>query len=298
VYQSVDLRYAGHGAIEKMASSLMAFLVSSAESEDAATRAVADNVIQMAAARVTHHEFWNLLMETAAAHPDSLGPMLLTLLDGSELFGHPMTMASAAKLTAALSMSLSPQEHASLERFARRAHNPFDPSAGPAQKVADMLLGQLDRDRIQDPASHARLAQLDSTGGPLVAPQALSTEDLFSRNLPDDGNGASDPTGDALQKALEQVTSDINDTRAPAPEEREAARHRLQASVPHLYDILMNDDPSTSASAKGKAFTALVMGAHTLTSDPAVIPDSKIGQIVLKILREGLPAKPSSTGNS
>jgi hypothetical protein len=298
VYQGQDLRYAGHGAIDKMTSSLMAFLVSSAESADARTQAVADQLIQMTAARVTHHEFWNHLLETAAAHPDSLGPMVLALLDGSELLGHPMTMAFAAQLTAALSGSLPPQEHGSLEQFIFRAHNPFNPGADDAQELADMLLGQLDRGRIQDPASRARLAELDAIGGPPAAPQPLSTDASFGRTFPNEGNSAPDTTRDAVQRALEQVSSDINGVRAAIPEGREAARHRLHASVPLLYDILMAGNGAAGVAAFGEAFAVLVLSAQILSADPDVIPDSEIGQMVLGILRAGLPAKPSSTGNS
>lgn len=93
IYQSQRLEYAGNGAINAMARAVITFLISSAESEGARDRAIADQLIQAAAAQVTSHQFWNLLLEAGATHPATLGPMLLPLLDGSDLLGHYTTMA-------------------------------------------------------------------------------------------------------------------------------------------------------------------------------------------------------------
>ena len=302
VYHGESLRYAGRGAINAMARAMITFLTSSAESEDAQVRAVASQLIQAAAAQITHHQFWNLLLEAGAAHPASLGPMLLPLLDGSDLLGHYTTVAFAAKLTAALSASLPTPEHAQLEQIILRARNPLDPAGGRGQELVDMLLGQLASDRVQDPVSRARLAELDAQGGPPAAPESPSAfadyDGVTDVSWSTDESGSPGTTGDALQQAAEQVSGDIAGAASGTPEDREAARQRLRASVPRLNDALMTSGRPPGVPAFEQAFTTLAHGAELLARDPDVLPDTDLGQIVLGILEAALPAEPSSGENS
>lgn len=302
VYHGESLRYTGHGAINTMARAMITFLTSSAESEDAQVRAVASQLIQAAAAQITHHQFWSLLLEAGAAHPASLGPMLLPLLDGSDLPGHYTTVAFAAKLTAALSASLPAPEHAQLEQIILRARNPLDPAGGRGQELVDMLLGQLVSDRVQDPAARARLAELDAQGGPPAAPESPSAfadyDGVIDISSSTDESGSPDTTGDALQQAAEQVSGDIAGAASGTPEDQEAARQRLRASVPRLNDALMTSGRPPGVPAFEQAFTTLAHGAELLARDPDVLPDTDLGQIVLGILEAALPAEPSSGENS
>jgi hypothetical protein len=298
VYHGESLRYAGHGAINAMARAVITFLISSAESEDAQARAVAGQLIQAVAAQITHHQFWNLLLEAGAAHPASLGLMLLPLLDGSDLLGHYTTMAFAAKLTAALSASLPAPQHEQLEQIILRARNLRDPAGERGQELVDMLLGQLVPDRVQTPVSHARLAELDAQGGPPAAPRPPSADGghdgVTDISWSTDEGGTPGMTGDALQQAAEQVSSDIAGVASGSPEDQEAARQRLHASIRRLRDALMTSGRPADVPAFGQAFTTLARGAELLAGDPDVLPDTNIGQVVIGILEAALPAEPPS----
>jgi hypothetical protein len=301
VYQSQSLEYAGNGAINAIARAVITFLISSAESDDARDRVIADQLIQTAAAQVTSHQFWSLLLEAGAAHPATLGPMLLQLLDGSDLLGHYTTMAFAAKLTAALSASLPDPEHAHLEQIILRARNPRDPENTNGQELIDMLLGQLDPDRVQDPVSRARLAALDAQGGPPAAPQPLPAAanygGVISASWNTDESGTPVTSSDPLQLAAEQVSSDVAGTASGTPEDQTIARQRLRASVPHLYGVLMSSDQPLDTPALEQVFTTLTYGAEILARDAEILPDTDLGQMVLGILEAALPAESPSREN-
>jgi len=301
VYQSQSLEHAGHDAINAMARAVITFLSSSAESDDARDRAIADQLVQAATAQVTSHQFWNLLLEAGAAHPATLGPMLLPLLDGSDLLGHYTTMAFAAKLTAALSASLPDPGHAQLEQIILRARNPRDPEGSPGQELIDMLLGQFDRDRVQDPASLARLAALDAQGGPPAAPQPLPADanygGVISASWSTDQSGMRAATGDPLQLAAEQVSSDIAGTASGTPEDQATARQQLRASVSHLYGVLRSSDQPLDTPALEQVFITMTHGAEILARDAEIFPDTDLGQLVLGILEAALPAEPPSREN-
>lgn len=300
VYHSQSMQYVGHGAIIAMARAIITFLTSAAESEDAPANATADQLIQYAAAQITHHQFWNLLLEAGAAHPASLGPMLLPLLDGSDLLGHYSTTAFAAKLTAALSASLQAPEHAQLERIILHARNPLDPAGQGWQGLVDILLGQLSPDRVQDPASRARLAELGARGGPPAAPQpssAAGDDGVFGFSWSTD-ESTPDTTGSAPQLAAEQVSGDIAGAGSGTLEDRKAARQRLLTSVPRLYDTLTTSDQPADTAVFEQAFTTLAHGAEFLAREPGVLPDTDIGQMVLGILEAALPAEEPSEEHS
>ena len=301
VYHGESLQYTGHGAINAMARAMITFLATAAESEAAQDRVIADRLIQDAAAKITHHQFWNLLLEAGGAHPASLGLMLLPLLDGSDLLGHYTTSAFAAKLAAALSASLPATEHARLEQIILRAGNPLDPAGKHTQELVDTLLGQLGPDRVQDPASRARLTELDAQGGSPAAPQTLSADGnfdgTFSFSWSTDESSTSDTTGNELQQAAEQVSGDIASAGSGTPEDREAARQRLHASVPRLYDILMTGGQASNPPAFEQAFNILANGAEFLARDPGVLPGTDIGQMILGILEAALPAEQASGEN-
>ena len=295
VYFGQSLQYAGHGAINTMARAMITFLTSSAESEDTQAHVTAAKLIQAAAAQVTHHQFWNLLLEAGSAHPASLGPMLLPLLDGSDLLGHYATTAFAAKLTAALSASLPAPEHVQLEQIILRAHNPRDPADEHGRELVDTLLGQLDPDRVQDPVARARLTELDAQGGPPAPPEPPSAgetyDGVFSFSWSTDEGGRPGMTGNALAQAAEQVNGDIAGAGSGTPEDQKAARQRLRVSVPRLYDTVMTGDQSPDAPTFEQAFATLANGAEFLALDPGVLPDTDIGQMVLAILEAALPAE-------
>lgn len=172
VYRSPSLEFAtGHRALNAMAKALANFLVSLAREQDPNAQARTGGLFQTAAARLTHNQIWCMLLEAGAANPDSLGPHFLPLLDGSDLFGHYTTSPYAAKLVAALSPVLSRPEHARLEQAILRARNPLDADGKRTHDLVDILLGQLDSSRVQNAAAQARLAELDSQGGPAPAPE-------------------------------------------------------------------------------------------------------------------------------
>jgi len=301
VYQSQSLEYAGNGAINAMARAVITFLISLAESDNASDRAIADRLIQAATAQVTSHQFWNLLLEAGAAHPATLGPRILPLLDGSDLLGHYTTMAFAAKLTAAISASLPDPGHAQLEQIILRARNPRDAESSHGQELIDMLLGQLDPGRVQDPASRARLAALDAHGGPPAAPQPLPAAEnyggVISASWSTDESVTPVTSGDPLQLAAERVSSDIAGAASGTPEDQAIARQRLRASVPNLYGVLMSSDQLLNTPTLEQVFTTLTHGAEILARDAEILPDTDLGQMVLGILKAALPAEPPSREN-
>lgn len=186
VYRSPSLEFtAGHGALNAMARALDTFLASLASKQDPPGHAAADHLMQVAASRLTNHQVWCMLLEAGTANPDSLGRHLLPLLDGSDLLGHYTTNPYVAKLAAALSPVLTPPQHARLEQAILRAHDPLDPDGNRTQNLTDSLLRQLDSNRVQNAAAQARLAELDSQGGPPPAPEppAASSSFPFTRDI-------------------------------------------------------------------------------------------------------------------
>jgi hypothetical protein len=302
IYQSQGLEYAGNGALKAMARAVVTFLTSAAESEDAKARAAADRLIEAAAAQMTHHQFWNLLLEAGAAHPATLGRLLLPLLDGSDLLGHYTTTAFAAQLIAALSRSLQEAEHPQLEQIIAQAVNPRDPDGAHGQELVDMFLGQLDRDRVQDPIIQARLVELHLQGGPPVAPQpsadATAYGGLISARWGGDEDDTPGTSGDPVSLAAQEVSTDIADASSGAPQDQEAARHRLRTSIPRLYDALQSSGQPLDSPALEPTVTTLTHGAELLARDSEVLPDTDLGQMVLGILLAALPPEATFGGNS
>jgi hypothetical protein len=296
VYRSPSLEFAaGHGSLNTMTSALATFLVSSASKPDPA-QATTDQMLQSAAARLTHHQVWCSLLEAAAANPATLGRHLLPLLDNSDLFGHHTTRAYAAKLTAALSSVLTESEHACMERAILRARDPMDANGERTQDLVDSLLGQLDRSRVQDAAPQARLAEFDAQGGPRPAPEPPAGSGGFPfavRDVAFDWPAESNVpagTGGPLEQAMQRAEADLFDAMSGAASNQGPTSERLRESLPALYSALMSNDPALNQSVFRQAFTLLVRGAERLASDPEILPSTDLGEMVFAILRAALPA--------
>ncbi len=304
VYRSPGLEFAaGHGALDTMTSALTTFLVSSASEPDPSAQATTGQLLETAAAKLTHHQVWCSLLEAGAANPGSLGQRLLPLLDGSELFGHYATRAYAARLTAALSPVLPPLDHAHLEQAILRARDPLDVNGEHTQDLVDSLLGQLDRSRVQDAAARVRLAELDGQGGPPPAPEppAASSRFPFIRDIssawPAENTTSAEPDG-PLRAAMKRAESDLYSTMSGAAGERGAVRERLRESLPALYSALMTDDVAVDQSMFTQAFTLLVRCADSLAADEEVLPGTDLGEMVFGILRAALPATDATGGRA
>jgi hypothetical protein len=302
VYRSASLEFAaGHGALNTMAGALTSFLVSSASEPNPVAQATTGQLVQAAAAELTHHQVWCRLLEAGSAHPGSLGQHLLPLLDGSDLLGHYTTRAYAARLTAALSPVLPPPEHARLEQAILRARDPLDVDGERTQDLVDSLLGQLDRSRVQDAAAQARLAELDSQGGPPPAPEppAASGSFPFTRDISFEWSADSSTSAETdgpLRDAMKRAETDLYATMSGAAGDQGGARERLRESLPALYSALMPDDPVVDQSVFRQAFTLLVRCAERLAPDAEVLPGTDLGEMVFGILRAALPAGDLSGG--
>jgi hypothetical protein len=296
VYQGQSLQYPGDRALLEMTRAVITFLITAAESDDAHERAIAAQLIRIAVAQVSHHQFWNLMLEAGAAHPGSLGLMLLPLLDGSDLLGHYTTMALGARLTAALSALLPPAGHAELEGMVLQARDPFNPAGERRQELTDMLLSQLDTGRVQDPGSRARLAELDAHGRRPAVPSPPGADGDYDGvtdaewNRGD--NSTAGPDGDALRQAAAQVAADSTNAVSQVTEVRDAARQQLRASVPRLNDALIERGRTPGAPAPDESAATLARGAQLLACDPDVLPGNALGQVVMQVLTDALPAEP------
>jgi hypothetical protein len=302
VYRGFNLEFAsGYEGLSTMAHALVALLVAATSSEDVEAHGMADRVIEVAVARLTHHQVWNYLLEAGAVNPDSLGRRLLPLLDRSDLLGHYMTALFAARLIASLSPILTPTEHADLEQSILRASDPLDTAAERPHNLIDPLLGQLDPGHVRDEAVRTRLARLASQGGPPPTPEpptfvgGFGTYGVRERLIE---SGAIDEADGALMQAMETIQADLQSTTSGSADNQRAALGRLRESLPALYSILI---PASSAADKtvfGEAFTLMVNGAQRLASDAEVLPGTDLGEMVFGILRAALPAVTSPGGGS
>ena len=293
VYHSTNLEFvSGYSGLTTMARALADFLVSSAASDDPQKQGTADQLLQMAAARLTHHQAWRYILEAGATYPGTLGRRLLPLLHDSDLFGHPMTRSSAARLTAALSPVLTTAEHANLEEAIAQARNIPRSDASADQALVDSLLGQLDSGRIQDKSLLARLAELEHQGGPPPIPEAPEIQGGFGRygireRLAE--SGAIDKTDKALLQAMERLEADVRGTGSGSADDQRGARERLRESVPALYGVVIPVGTTIDQQVFGAAFNLLVNGAECLAYDTEVLPGSELGEMVFGILRAALP---------
>lgn len=292
VYRAFNLEFAaGHEGLSTMVQALVVLVVSSSSSEDPQAQAAADRLITMAVERLTHHQVWNLLLEAGANNPDSVGRRLLPFLDGSDLLGHYMTTAMAARLTAALTRSLTAPEHADLERTILRVRDPLDPGREPTQRLVDALLGHLDPGRLQDATARARVTELAAEGGPPPAPEPATLVGGFRHTGVRERlaeSGAIDGAIDALVDAMERLQVDVIGTTSGASDEQRPARDRLRESLPALYSALMPEASTMDTTVFDEALTLMVNGAERLASDPDVLPGTDLGEMVLGILRAGL----------
>jgi hypothetical protein len=302
VYRSSNLEFVGgHEGLSTMARALVAFLVSSTRADDQKAQAVAGRLIEMAVARLTHHHVWNLLLEAGANSPDSLGRRFLSLLDGSDLFGHYMTTPFAARMIAALSRTLTPTEHADLEQAILRARDPLDPAGVRTQELVDTLLGQLDPSRVQDAAVLERLAELANQGGPPPAPEpptlvaGYGPYGVRERLIE---SGTIEKVDATLVEAMERIQVDILGTTSGATDDQRAARDRLRQSLPDLYSVLAPASSTIDQAVFDVALTLMVSGAERLASDPEVLPGTDLGETVFGILRAGLENADNAGGDS
>jgi hypothetical protein len=304
VYRAPSLEFtAGHGALNAMAGAFASFLVSLASEQDPIGHAVADQLMQIAAARLTHHQVWCVLLEAGAANPGSLGRYILALLDSSDLLGHYTTRPYAAKLTAALSAVLTAPEHARLEQAVLRARDPRDPDGQRTQDLVDSLLGQLDSSRVQDAAALARLAELDSQGGPPPAPEAPDASGSFPfvRDISFEWSAESSTSteaADPLREALKRAETDLYGTMSGTAGDQRAARERLRESMPALYSDLIAADTVIDQSVFTRAFALLAQCAERLAPDAEVLPGTDLGEMVFEVLRAALPAGNPSGGGT
>jgi len=300
VYQSHRLEFAaGHGALNTMAKALVEFLVSLASEQGPNAQAMTDGLLQTTAAQLTNSEIWSMLLEAGAANPRSLGPHFLPLLDGSDLFGHYATSPYAVKLVAALSPVLTAPEHARLEQAILRTRNPLDPDGKRTQNLVDILLGQLDSSRVQDAAVQARLAELDSQGGPPPAPEPPAASSIIgdiSFGLPAESSTPAEAEG-PLREAMKRAETDLYGTMSGAAGDLHAARERLRESLPVLYSALIPAGPSADQSVFRQAFALLVQCAERLAPDAEVLPGTDLGEMVFDILRAAMPAGDHTGGS-
>jgi hypothetical protein len=302
VYQSTDLEFAsGYSGLSTIVRRLADFLASWSSSGDPTQEAAADQLIHMAAAQLTHHQAWNYLLDAGTANPGTLGKLLLPLLHGSDLLGHPMTRPAAARLTAALSPVLTTAEHAALEQAVLHAHDPLGPTGDGDQNIVDSLLGRLVQDRLQDASARARRAELETVGGPPPVPEPMGAQGGFvayrmREQLAE--SGALDDVAEPLVRAMDRLAADLAAAASASAEDQRTVRPQLRASVPALYSVLIPDDTPTDPRVFEAAFTLLVGGAQRLASDPEVVPGSELGEMVFGILRAGLPASGPSGASS
>ncbi len=302
VYHSTNLEFvSGHSGLNTMARSLADFLVSSAASDDPQKQETADRLIQMAAAQLTHHQAWNYILNVGAANPGTLGRRLIPLLYGSDLFGHPMTRSSAARLTAVLSPVLMTAEHETLEQAILQACNPLRSDANANQDLVDSLLGQLEPGRVQDPAAQARLTELNIRGGPPPVPEPLETLAGFRPYRTRERLAESDALEEAdetLLQAMERLEADLTGTASGGTDDQHAARERLRESVLAMYSVLIPADTPIDSRVFETAFNLLVNGARHLAYDAEVLPGSELGEMVFDILRAALPGSdPAGAGS-
>jgi hypothetical protein len=151
----------GHRALLDMARALATFLASQAASSNGEPRAVSlTGPLDQLAEGLSHHEVWNILLDAATAAAASLGIAFLPLLEQGQLLEHPATLASAARLLAAISPLLDRATHQRTEQRVLAIRNCTDPSNdSAAQDLVDLLIGCLDADKIQEPAIAARLVR-------------------------------------------------------------------------------------------------------------------------------------------
>jgi len=300
VYHSINLEFvSGYSGLNSMACGLTDFLVTSAASDDQQRLEAADQILDMAAEQLTHHQAWKYILDAGAANPSTLGRRILPLLDGSDLFGHFMTTASAARLAAALSPELTAAEHADLEQAIAQARNPLRPDVNADQALIDSLLGQLKMGRVQDASLQARLAELEAQGGP---PPMSEPPDFRSGFVPYGirerlaESGAISTTDQALLQAMERLETDVRGAGSGSPDDQRAAREHLRDSVPVLYEVLIPADTPVDPRVFDAAFTLLVNGARCLAHDTEVLPGSELGEMALGILTAALP--PSGTAGT
>ena len=244
-----------------------------------------------------------MLLEAGTANPDSLGLHFLPLLDDSDLFGHYTTSPYAAKLAAALSPVLTPSEHTRLEQAILRARDPLDSGGKRTRELVDSLLGQLDSSRVQNTAAQARLAELDSQGGPPPAPEppAASSSFPFVRDVSFEWSAESSTPGGTdgpLKGAMKRAETDLYGTMSGAAGDQHAARERLRESLPALHSALIAAGPTVDQSALRHAFALLVRGAERLAPDAEVLPGTDLGEMVFSILRDALPTDNRSGGRA
>jgi len=173
-----------------------------------------------------------------------------------------------------------------------QAHNPLSPAGERRQELTDMLLSQLATDRVQDPVSCARLADLDAHGGRPAAPSPPGADGDYDgvtdAEWGSDDNGTPGKDADALQQAAAQVAADSANALSQVPEVRDAARQRLRASVPRLNDALIARRRTPGVPAPDESSATLARGAELLAYDPDVLPDTGLGKIVLQVLTDAL----------
>jgi hypothetical protein len=184
-----------------------------------------------------------------------------------------------------------------------RARDPIDPDGKRTQNLVDTLLGQLDSSRVQNAAAQARLAYLNSQGGPPPAPEppAASSSFPFSRDISFEWSAeSSTPAGTdgPLQEAMKRAETDLYGTMTGAAGGQHAARERLRESLPALYSALIPADPAIDRAAFRQAFALLVRSAERLAPDADVLPGTDLGEMVLGILRAALPAGDQSGGGA
>lgn len=204
-----------------------------------------------------------------------------------------------SKLAASLSPVLTAPEHARLEQAILRAHDPLDPDGKRTQNLVDTLLGQLDSSRVQNAAAQARLAELDSQGGPPPAPQPPAASGMIgdkSFEWPTESNTPAEAEG-PLREAMKRAETDLYGTMSGAAGDQHAARERLRESVPVLYSALIPAGSSFDQSVFSQAFALLVHSAERLAPDAEVLPGTDLGEMVFGILRAALPAGDHTGGS-
>jgi hypothetical protein len=293
VYWSSNLEFApGHGALETMATALVAFLVSSTAVVEPGEQTVADGILELAVARLTHDQVWSAILQAGNANPSSLGRRLLPLLADGDLLGHHKTAPFAARLVAALSPNLAPAEHATLEQAILRARDPLDASGEYSRRVVETLLGQLDETRVVDADVQERIAEMRSQGGSPPVPEPPTQTGGFRtygvrERLAE--LGLAEATDSTLVQTMERLRADVAGTMSGSAEDQLAALERTRASLPAVYVLVTDSGSTPDPTVFDEALTLLVNGAERLARDPSVLPGTELGEMVLGLLSAGLP---------
>jgi hypothetical protein len=246
------------------------------------TKEDAEPVVAAAVMSICHPEFWLRLLTAARERPKWQLPVTAVLESGA-LAANTETRLAVGELMRMLSPTLEPEDHRRLlEEPVQRAAALFAPEhAQWREEALDQLVGYLDVTRLQDTALRDRLAGLLAGDGPPAAPEppkivsswsSLSLAEVI-------GNDTYAALGDGARSALDDLRTmlEVAVNGEVAPPGLEAA-FRCAVAAAGTID---------AASVR----ELITRAADRLALDPAVLPDTDLGALVVGLVLDACGQK-------